>query len=191
MPPRGPDCGRLRAVWQITERLYLGDYRSGEDALAGAERPLAPAGVPAPFAGVVSLCPMPLVSDEVVLAPLCDATEWLQIPILDGGNGEAEFEAALSVLRPFVMRRLWHGNVLLHCAAGMSRSVAAVAALLCEQGLSVSEALGRIAQAKARALYPFAGDPDDLIAPAWEFVAALERLYSRFDAGRASPDSGT
>jgi hypothetical protein len=178
-------------VWHVTERLYLGDYRSGEEALAGAERPLGAADPLVPFAGVVSLCPMPLVSDEVVLAPVRAETEWLQIPILDGGNGEAEFESALSVLRPFVRRRLEHGNVLVHCAAGMSRSVAALAALLCDQGETVTGALRRIAEAKARALHPFAGDPDDLLAPAWEFVAALERLYRRFDARPASRDSGT
>ena len=174
-------------MWRIDGRLYLGDYRSGEDALEGAAKPVEPGGEVLPFAGVVSMCPMPLLSDGVVEGPKQPETEWLLIPILDGGNGEHEFEAALSVIRPFVRRRLEHGNVLLHCAAGMSRSVAAMAALLCEsRHLSVSEALGLVARSKAQAMHPFAGDPNELVAPAWEFVACLERLYSDFDAGRAS-----
>jgi hypothetical protein len=171
-------------VWLIEPRLFLGDYRSGEDALAGARRPVEPSGNLEPFAAVVSLCPMPLLSDDVIEGPSRPSTEWLHIAILDGGNGEAEFEAALGVILPFVHRRIRQGNVLIHCAAGMSRSVAAMAALLCESGVGVAEALHRISEAKARALHPFAGDPDDLIAPAWEFVACLERLYSDFDAPR-------
>jgi hypothetical protein len=178
-------------MWHVLDRFYLGDYRSGEEALGGAERPVPPDAAPAPFAGVVSLCPMPLVSDDNVVGPLLEQTEWLLIPILDGGNGEEEFVSAISVARPFVRRRLEAGNVLVHCAAGMSRSVCLLAALLCERGDRMPQVLRHIAEAKARALYPFAGDPDDLIAPAWEFVAALERLYSEFDARRASVDSGT
>ena len=132
------------------------------------------------------MCPMPLLSDEVIDGPQHDNTEWLQIAILDGGNGEEEFEAALEVIMPFSRRRLHHGNVLVHCAAGMSRSVAVVAAMLCEGGLTVADAFRNISLAKARALHPFAGDPDELIAPAWEFVACLERLYSEFNARRGS-----
>ena len=49
-------------------------------------------------------------------------------------------------------------NVLVHCAAGMSRSVSVMAALLCEQGLGVPEALERIALAKARAVAGWAAD---------------------------------
>jgi hypothetical protein len=174
-------------VWRIEGRLFLGDYRSGENALGGAQQPLVPNGPPQVFAGVVSMCPMPLLSDDVIEGPGDARTEWLHIPILDGGNGEHEFEAALDVIRPFVERRLQHGNVLLHCAAGMSRSVAAMAALLCDRGArSVSEALRQVAEAKARALHPFAGEPEELVAPASEFVACLERLYSDFDAPRAS-----
>lgn len=173
-------------VWRIEGRLFLGDYRSGEQALSGQKHPVDDDGEPKPFAGVVSLCPMPLLSDETIEGPIEIDTEWLQVAIMDGGSGEGELEAALGVIRPFVKRRLQHGNVLIHCAAGMSRSVAVMAALLCDQGESVGGALKRISLAKARALHPFAGDPDDLVAPAWEFVACLNRLYSDFDAGRAS-----
>ncbi len=173
-------------MWRIEGRLFLGDYRSGEQALAGQRRPVDDGRELRPFAGVVSLCPMPLLSDETIEGPAEAETEWLQVAIMDGGSGEGELEAALGVIRPFVNRRLEHGNVLVHCAAGMSRSVAVMAALLCDQGETVADALQRISLSKARALHPFAGDPDDLVAPAWEFVACLNRLYSDFDAGRAS-----
>ena len=173
-------------MWRIEDRLFLGDYRSGEQALAGQRRPVDPEGELKPFAGVISLCPMPLLSDETIEGPIEPETEWLQVAIMDGGSGEGEFEAALGVIRPFVKRRLEHGNVLIHCAAGMSRSVAVMAALLCDDGESIDAALDHIARAKARALHPFAGDPDDLVAPAREFRACLNRLYSDFDAGRAS-----
>ncbi len=166
-------------MWRITERLYLGDYQSGELALAGTNRPVEPGTTQAPFAGVVSLCPMPLLSDEPITGPRHPQTEWLQVPILDGGVGEGELEAALTVIRPFVGRRQKRGNVLVHCAAGMSRSVAVVTALLCDLGASPQAALERIAAAKAEALYPFVGDPGDLVSPAWEFRSCLNRLYGR------------
>ena len=181
-----PSCGRLTLVWRIESRLFLGDYRSGEDALAGVQRPTDPDGELHPFAGVVSMCPMPFLSDEPIVGPTELGTEWLHIPILDGGAGEEELETALSVVGPFVTRRMQQGNVLIHCAAGMSRSVAVMTAILCDQGLGVAKALEQIALAKARALHPFAGDPDDLVAPAWEFLACLRRLYSRNDAPPAS-----
>ena len=63
--------------------------------------------------------------------------------------------------------------------------VAVMTALLCDRGPSVPQALEQIALAKARALHPFGGGPDDLVAPAWEFLACLERLYSRIHAPQA------
>ncbi|MBN2195794.1 MAG: dual specificity protein phosphatase family protein [Polyangiaceae bacterium] len=168
-----------RGVWLVAERLYLGDYRSGERALAGSEKPVAPDGVPAPFAGIVSLCPMPLLSDETIDGPARATTEWLAVPILDGGRGEGELESALGLIVPFVRRRRVTGNVLVHCAAGMSRSVAVMAALLCEDGMTLEAALRRIIEAKATALYPFVGEESSLIALAGEFTGCLNRLYGR------------
>lgn len=164
-------------MWRIAERLYLGDYQSGRDALSGAVLPTEPGGEEAPFTGVVSLCPMPLVSTDHIEGPAHEATEWLELPIMDGGNGEREFEHALGVALPFVRRRRQAGNVLIHCAAGMSRSVSVIAALLCETGLRVEEAYELVREAKAEALGPFAGDLDLLICPAWEFRSCLRRLY--------------
>ena len=141
--------------------------------------PVHPGGELEPFAGVVSMCRMPLTPSEPRLAPRQPETEWLKIPILDGGEGEGELESALAVARPFVARRRQQGNVLVHCVAGMSRSVALVAALLCDEGETVVGALERIAEAKAAAFDPFSGEPADLVAPALEFRACLNRLYGR------------
>ncbi|MBX3182266.1 MAG: dual specificity protein phosphatase family protein [Polyangiaceae bacterium] len=160
----------------IRERLYLGDYASGLAALAGVRRDLD--GRPAPFSAVVSLCPMPLFPEDRVDAPECPETEWLEMPIADGGNGEHEFEGVLSVALPFITRRLQAGNVLVHCAAGMSRSVSVVAAVLCErESLTAASAFQHVARAKARAPGVRARDPLSLIEPAPEFRRCLQRRF--------------
>ena len=164
-------------MWRIEHRLYLGDHESGLPALLGEEHPTDPEGSPAPFAGVVSLCPMPLYPGVELLSPTRDETEWLHMPIMDGGNGETEFEDALGAALPFIQRRMLHGNVLVHCAAGMSRSVSVIAAHLCELGSSVEAAFEHVAGAKALALAHLGYAPDLLIAPAWEFRTALRRRY--------------
>jgi protein-tyrosine phosphatase len=169
-------------MWLIRERLYLGDYRSGEQALAGMKHPVLPEGRLAPFAGVVSLCELSSLTDTCPEAPASENTEWLQLPILDGGNGEQEFEDALTVAIPFVKRRMKRGNVLIHCAAGMSRSVSIIAALMCEEGCDVEEAYANIARTKGRALLLGEGQHLHLISPAPEFQACLRRLYEAVSA---------
>ncbi len=165
-------------MWRISQRLYLGDYDSGLAALAGLTQPVDPTGEWRPFAGVVSLCTMPLRPTDRVPSPTSPETEWLYRPISDGGRGEQEFERTLQEVRGFFGRRVRLGNVLIHCAAGLSRSVSTVAALLCEEGSSPEEAFGWICQVKSRALSA-ADRPDPLIAPAIEFQRCLKRLYCR------------
>lgn len=175
-------------VWRIHERLFLGDYQSGYEALQGAELATEPDGQLSPFTGVVSLCPMPLMPQHEIKGPVRDETEWLHVPIFDGGYGEDEFEAALSVALPFIRRRREAGNVLVHCAAGMSRSVSVLAAFLCEDHeASPDHAFDAIASAKAKAFDGLDYDPDLLIAPAWEFRSALGRLYGSRRNGPGRP----
>lgn len=155
-------------MWRIRERLHLGDYASGRAAL------LAPSGSPA---AVVSLCPVPLGPGELIDGPACPATEWLLAPIRDGGNGQRELEGVLEVALPFIDRKLRDGDVLVHCAAGVSRSPVVVAAWLCRHGATPLEALRTVRTAKARALG--AGSSALSIAPAPELLACLERLFGR------------
>jgi len=168
-------------VWKIRERLYLGNYWSGEQALLGPGIPVEPEGITRPFAGVVSLCPVPLENTDAIIGPINPETEWLHLPIADGGSGDGEFEAACDLALPFISRTRQRGNVLVHCTAGMSRSVSLMAAVLCEDDaeLNVAEAYLQVARAKGRAL---GLDPDDaeiLIAPAWEFRLHLRRRFER------------
>src|SRR4029453_10533055 len=101
-------------MWRVRRRLFLGDYSSAEEALGGAVHPVEPSGELSPFAGVVSLCPVPMVRGEGPERPMSELTEWLKIPIQDGGNGESEFEAALGVAPPFVCRGFREGKVPVH-----------------------------------------------------------------------------
>ncbi len=166
-------------MWPIAHRLFLGDYDSGALALAGEEHPTPPNGSPAPFAGVVSLCPMPLFPGPRPKGPARADTEWLLLPIADGGNGEDELTSALALTLPFIRRRLPHGNVLVHCAAGMSRSVTVVAALLCEDlRIDADLALARVAELKAKSFRHLNYPPELLVAPAPEFRAVLRRMFS-------------
>jgi hypothetical protein len=164
-------------MWRIEARLFLGDYDAGKRALAGLQLPTDPGGNRAPFAGIVSMCPLPLQFDAPSRQPVSELTEWLHLPIFDGGNGEEEFEAALGVAVPFIVRRRRRGNVLVHCAAGMSRSVSVLAGYLCAQGFDVDDAYDHIAIAKCRALGLSPIEAGDLIAPASEFRACLARLF--------------
>jgi hypothetical protein len=122
---------------------------------------------------------MPL-DGEALLGPVCESTEWLHVPIADGGVGEGEFAAALDLCLPFVAQRRRHGNVLIHCAAGMSRSVSVVAAVLCidDPTLSVDEAYRSIAHAKAAAIGTPPEDEDLVVAPAWEFLSYLRQRFA-------------
>ncbi|MGC4063395.1 MAG: dual specificity protein phosphatase [Polyangiaceae bacterium] len=167
-------------MWNIADRLYLGNYWSGKQALAGASARLLPSDEETTFAGVVSLCPMPL-DGEALIGPVHHSIEWLHLPISDGGMGDSEFAAALQLCIPFVTERRMLGNVLVHCAAGMSRSVSVLAAILCTEDpqLSVDEAFQRIAIAKAVATGAPLEDADLMISPAWEFHAHLRRRFPR------------
>lgn len=167
-------------MWFIREHLYLGNYWSGEQALKGARVKTDSSGTEEPFAGIVSLCPMPL-DGEALILPVCEQTEWLHLPISDGGLGDGEFASALELCVPFAADCRRRGNLLVHCAAGMSRSVSVVAAILCSDDpqLGVDEAYRSIALAKAAALGIAEDDAELVVAPAWEFHSHLRRRFGQ------------
>lgn len=136
------------------------------------------------FAGVVSLCPVPLEDATPLIGPIDPDMQWLHLPIADGGSGEGEFAAACDMGIPFIQRVRARGNVLVHCTAGMSRSVSLIAAVLCTEDpeLSVESAFAEIAEAKGRALGAEPLEFDLLIAPAWEFRLHLKGRFPRRDA---------
>lgn len=168
-------------VWKIREHLYLGNYWSGEQALLGHSIPTEPNGPSYPFAGIVSLCPVPIEDADPLVGPLAPNTEWLHLPIADGGSGEGEFRAACDLAVPFIQRTRERGNVLVHCTAGMSRSVSLVVAVLCSDNpeLDVTQAYLEVAQAKGRAMGVEPEDAEMLIAPAWEFRVYLRQRFAR------------
>jgi hypothetical protein len=168
-------------VWKIRERLYLGNYWSGEAALLGKLLPRELGGNAGAFAAVVSLCPVPQDDAEPLIGPIHPHTEWLHLPIADGGAGEGEFEAVCDLALPFIQRTRGRGNVLVHCTAGMSRSVSLMAAVLCSEDpdLEVADAFAEIAMAKGRALGVDPNECDLLIAPAWEFRLHLRQRFER------------
>jgi protein-tyrosine phosphatase len=172
-------------VWKIRERLYLGNYWSGERALLGHSLPVEPDGPSLPFAGVVSLCPVPIENADPLIRPINPDTEWLHLPIADGGSGEGEFEAVCDLAIPFIRRARQRGNVLVHCTAGMSRSVSLVAAVLCsdDPNLDVAQAYAEVALAKGKAMGIEPGDAELLIAPAWEFRVHLRQRFERKPPG--------
>lgn len=171
-------------MWKIRDRLYLGNYWSGEQALLGHAIPVEPGGPSQPFAGIVSLCPVPIEEAEPLVGPLDPNTDWLHLPIADGGSGEGEFEAACDLALPFIQQARERGNVLIHCTAGMSRSVSLIAAVLCTEdpSLDVTQAYVEIAEAKGRAMGVDPEDAEMLIAPAWEFRLHLRQRFPRTNA---------
>ena len=60
-------------------------------------------------------------------------------------DGEPGLGKHLTASSSFIARHLENGCVLVHCGAGMSRSVAVVAAYLCRYaGMTLTEAVGYI-----------------------------------------------
>ena len=80
---------------------------------------------------------------------------------------DAAFEGEIDRICQFIRRGRKAGGVLVHCAAGLSRSAATVLAYLCSRGKTLDEALKllrrRVGESEA-----------DFIEPDASFLAQLE-----------------
>jgi len=111
----------------VTDRLAIGDVASR----ATPE-----------FVAVVSvLATAPW--DEQYRAPA--VPEGVPVHMIDLRDGEKGLETHLDAACAFIAERITKGCVLVHCGAGLSRSVSVVAAYLCRYaGMSLSEAVNFI-----------------------------------------------
>jgi hypothetical protein len=113
----------------ITDRLAVGDVKSRA--------------VPGWQAVVSILATTPW--DEQYGAPATE--EGVPVLMVDVMDGHAGLDLHLTELCAFVMQHIKRGCVLIHCAAGLSRSVSACAAYLCRYaGMDLNQALGLIAR---------------------------------------------
>lgn len=127
VPARGfkPSGDENYRVIHVSENLYLGDRFDAEDRDALRDRSID---------HVVSLNHDPF--------PCTDTHH----PLSDGANPQSEFDRAVDIVREQYGEA---DGVLVHCAAGVSRSVAVVASVLAaEEGLSFREALEAIEEEK-------------------------------------------
>lgn len=83
--------------------------------------------------------------DEQYGAPAVE--EGVPVLMLDVMDGHAGLDIHLTEACAFIMQHIKHGCVLVHCAAGLSRSVSVCAAYLCRYaGMSLDQALSLIAR---------------------------------------------
>lgn len=85
---------------------------------------------------------------------------WLHVRLKDGVKGLAsELDRAL----PFIREHILRGCVLIHCGAGISRSVALAIAYLVSCGYALHEAVGRVKRRRPGAS-PYDGYLDEITA---------------------------
>ena len=113
----------------ITDRLAIGDVASRAES---------------GFVAVVSLLAT-APWDEQHGAPA--VPEGVPVHMIDLRDGERGLEKHLGGACAFIAAQISRGCVLVHCGAGLSRSVSVVAAYLCRYaGMSLSEAVNFIKQ---------------------------------------------
>lgn len=142
----------------ITDRLAIGDVASRAET---------------GFVAVVSLLSSEPY-DEQYKAPAVP----IGVPVLliDIGDGRSGLESHLGAACSHISEYITHGCVLVHCGAGLSRSVAVVAAYLCRYaGMNLSEAVNFIKQRRQGA------------CPADVFWAAITQWLHLDALGQSGP----
>lgn len=132
----------------VTERLYIGDVEDARD-----EAGLLAAGV----THVINLCPE-------LIVPQFQRICYLPVSLQD--RTHENLQPALQRAIPFITAALRDGGVVLvHCAAGISRSAAVVTAyLMMTLRENMTAALGRVCNARP------------IVAPNLGFLLALQSL---------------
>lgn len=112
---------------RITDRLYIGSFTDAEDRVNLREHGVRT---------VVTLCPRESVNTDI------------HRPLTDGKNPQEQFDEAVDA----ALERIRQGNrVLVHCAAGVSRSAAVCATLLAvREHRSFADALETVKKQRPR-----------------------------------------
>jgi len=146
----------------VTDRLAIGDVASR--ATPG-------------FVAVVSLLSS-APFDEQYKAPA--VPEGVPVLLINIGDGHSGLEAHLDAACAFIAEHITKGCVLVHCGAGLSRSVSVVAAYLCRYaGMSLSEAVNYIKDKRQGA------------CPADIFWAAITQWLHLDVLGKGGPRKGS
>ena len=111
----------------ITDRLAIGDVASRAES---------------GFVAVVSLLSSAPYDEQCKAPPV---PKGVPVLLIDIGDGRAGLEKHLTGACVFIAEHITRGCVLVHCGAGLSRSVSVVAAYLCRYaGMNLSEAVNFI-----------------------------------------------
>jgi len=146
----------------ITDRLAIGDVASrSTDG----------------FCAVVSLLSSAPFDEQYKAPPVPKGVPVLLIDQRDGGDGlEQHLDAACA----FIAEHIAKGCVLVHCGAGLSRSVSVVAAYLCRYaGMSLVESVNYIKERRQGA------------CPAEVFWAAITQWLHLDVLGKGGPRKGS
>lgn len=81
------------------------------------------------------------------VSPYSEENKAYYVPLIDGGdNTQENFDKAVDTVLRAVEK---HGEVLVHCSAGISRSASVVATVLaCKEDLSFDDALAQVRKVK-------------------------------------------
>lgn len=146
----------------VTDRLAIGDVASRSTP---------------GFVAVVSLLAT-APWDEQYGAPA--VPEGVPVLLINIGDGHSGLEAHLDAACAFIAEHITKGCVLVHCGAGLSRSVSVVAAYLCRYaGMSLSEAVNYIKDKRQGA------------CPADIFWAAITQWLHLDVLGQGGPRKGS
>lgn len=87
---------------------------------------------------------------------------------------DPEFHEYIEKLCKFIHRGRRAGGILVHCAAGLSRSPATILAYLCWRGRALDEAMDLLARK--------VGEQENFVEPDWSFLEQIELYFEDREA---------